>query len=69
LRLSALGVPLTYQLRECQASPPKKTFTALSGAGACFGIRVYFCGIDKLIFMLSFVGFVNNIWAIIIVVG
>jgi hypothetical protein len=30
---SAMGVPPTYRVRECQASPPKKTFTASSGAG------------------------------------
>ena len=29
-----LGVPPTVQIRECQASPPKKTYSASSGAGA-----------------------------------
>jgi hypothetical protein len=29
-----MGVPPTWQMRECQTSPPKKTYSALSGAWA-----------------------------------
>jgi hypothetical protein len=29
-------VPLTYQIRECQASPPKKTFPRQAGQAQAF---------------------------------